>query len=402
MIVLLCVNELSVNMSSVPTLVALCCQAVDRLLIINLDNALDVLQYGRTHDLPTLADRATAFIRSSFVGLCARHPAADLEAVLGLKEYLAMSKEATEIGEGVSRLRLLGTVVDTPSKPTAGRDETTPRRQPSASTPRRGWQAPAATASEKCAKCGKTVYAAERLSPVSGLVWHATCFRCDDCACKLTVNSFEIGSDFNVPLCKPHFAQRRSAAGGLGLGGHPSPRGGADVAGSAEGAPSSLQGAPKGLSGAGDSAHETACRVIEEHRRAWGGNHCFRCSRAVYAVERQLARTHRGDDMVFHKACFRCLVRMCPKMMMICLPPQGTPPTHTAADMAHSTHSTQPALRPHRTTPRAEDKPPQTRRPHSNGLCPPLSEGPDPGSAQRYVNAGSPVQTGIYGSSTNC
>jgi len=58
------------------------------------------------------------------------------------------------------------------------------------------------------------------------------------------------------------------------------------------------------------------------------------------------------------------------------LTPTGYPPPHTAADMAHSTHSTQPALRPHRTTPRAEDKPPQTRRPHSNGLCSPLSEGP--------------------------
>jgi len=65
------------------------------------------------------------------------------------------------------------------------------------------------------------------------------------------------------------------------------------------------------------------------------------------------------------------------KMMMICLPPQGTPP-HTAADMAHNTHSTQPALQPHRTTPRAEDKPPQTHRPHSNGLCSPLSEGQVP------------------------
>jgi len=51
-------------------------------------------------------------------------------------------------------------------------------------------------------------------------------------------------------------------------------------------------------------------------------------------------------------------------MMMICLPPQGTPPPPSSryADMAHSTHSTQPpALRPHRTNylpPRAEDKPP--------------------------------------------
>jgi len=70
------------------------------------------------------------------------------------------------------------------------------------------------------------------------------------------------------------------------------------------------------------------------------------------------------------------------QVMMICLPPQGTPPPHTAADMAHSTHSTQPALRPHRTTPKTEDKPPQTRRPHSNGLCSPLSEGPDLGSGK--------------------
>jgi len=42
--------------------------------------------------------------------------------------------------------------------------------------------------------------------------------------------------------------------------------------------------------------------------------------------------------------------------------------------MAYSTHRTQPALRPHRATPRAEDKPPQTRRPHSNGLTLPLSQ----------------------------
>jgi len=81
-------------------------------------------------------------------------------------------------------------------------------------------------------------------------------------------------------------------------------------------------------------------------------------------------------------------------VMMICSPPQGTPPSpNSAADMAHSTLSTQPALRPRRATPRVEDKPPQTRRPHSNGLCSPLSEGPDPGSAQRHVNAGSPVHT---------
>ena len=51
-------------------------------------------------------------------------------------------------------------------------------------------------------------------------------------------------------------------------------------------------------------------------------------------------------------------LRLRVSMMMICLPPQGTPPPNTAADMAQSTHSTQPALRPHRATPRIEDTPP--------------------------------------------
>jgi len=54
------------------------------------------------------------------------------------------------------------------------------------------------------------------------------------------------------------------------------------------------------------------------------------------------------------------------------LTPIGYPAPNTAADMAHSTHSTQPALRPHRVTPRVEDQPPQTLRPHSRALvaCP--------------------------------
>jgi len=39
----------------------------------------------------------------------------------------------------------------------------------------------------------------------------------------------------------------------------------------------------------------------------------------------------------------------------VMLTPTGYPP-NTAANMAHSTHSTRPALRPHRATPRVEDK----------------------------------------------
>ena len=56
-------------------------------------------------------------------------------------------------------------------------------------------------------------------------------------------------------------------------------------------------------------------------------------------------------------------------LQIICLPLKGTPPLNTAADTAHSAHSTQPALRLHRATPRVEDKPLQTRRPHSICTC---------------------------------
>jgi len=44
------------------------------------------------------------------------------------------------------------------------------------------------------------------------------------------------------------------------------------------------------------------------------------------------------------------------------LTPTGYPSSNTAADMAHSTHSTQPALRPHRATPRVKDKPSPLKR----------------------------------------
>ena len=82
---------------------------------------------------------------------------------------------------------------------------------------------------------------------------------------------------------------------------------------------------------------------------------------------------------------------------MICLPSQGIPPPNTAANMAHSTHSTQPALRPHRAIPRAEKKP-QTRRPHSNGLFSPfLVQGGYGGMGmQQLIPRGGGVHIYIY------
>ena len=98
-----------------------------------------------------------------------------------------------------------------------------------------------------------------------------------------------LSSDDGAPLCRPHAAQRRAAAGGSYGGGG---GGGASK--------------PVPMSRAALAVHEAACQMIDEHRRAWGGSHCVRCAKPVYAMERQLARTHRGDNLIFHKACFRC------------------------------------------------------------------------------------------------
>lgn len=304
----------------VPSLLDLCCAAVDRLLIINLDNALDVLQYAHTHDLEPLTERATAFIRKSWAGLTTRHTAPNLCAVLGRKEYETMAKEADDISRAVARLRLTGTVVAasnsaidlngaqvlSPSSPASSMQAAT-----AASTPRRGWRPPAAAvATEKCVKCGKAVYSAERISPVSGLVWHAACFRCDECSCKLTIQSFELGAGGGVPLCKAHFAQRRSAAGGCTPCARvPSPRGpigSGSTPGTSVAPESGAEAGASGMSSTALAAHAATNRMILEHRRAWGGGACVRCGRAVYAMERQLARTHRGDELVYHKSCFRC------------------------------------------------------------------------------------------------
>ena len=76
--------------------------------------------------------------------------------------------------------------------------------------------------------------------------------------------------------------------------------------------------------------------------------------------------------------------------MMICLPPQGTTPTNTASDTAHSAHNTQPALRPHRATPRVEDAHPLHLRVYGSVL---LNHGSLP---RRRGSSSSRTSYGVY------
>ena len=57
---------------------------------------------------------------------------------------------------------------------------------------------------DKCAVCGKTAYAAEKLE-ADGKVYHKTCFKCDQC--KKTLKTGNYASLQGKIFCKPHFKQ---------------------------------------------------------------------------------------------------------------------------------------------------------------------------------------------------
>ena len=181
---------------AVPTLLELCCRTVDSLTIINLDNALDVLHFGRSHSIPALIQRGEAFIVNSFSGLTTKHSSDTLATVIGEPSYSRLRREAEELAEQTAKLRQLGVVVEPPPPPPLPplpqqqplqRASSAPPVPPPAVPPRaamsaaerarRRFSRAASASTEKCETCQKSVYPAERLAPVEGRVWHKQCFR---------------------------------------------------------------------------------------------------------------------------------------------------------------------------------------------------------------------------------
>jgi len=78
------------------------------------------------------------------------------------------------------------------------------------------------------------------------------------------------------------------------------------------------------------------------------------------------------------------------------LTPQGPPHTHTQQPTRPTAHTAQPALRPHRATPRVKEEPPQTRWPHSTGLCSPRSEGQTQSRRTSIVCSTSWLRQGVH------
>jgi len=55
---------------------------------------------------------------------------------------------------------------------------------------------------EKCVRCTKSVYAAERME-AGGHIFHKLCFRCSECDMQLNLNSYNQAD--GILYCKNHF-----------------------------------------------------------------------------------------------------------------------------------------------------------------------------------------------------
>ena len=180
---------------------------------------------------------------------------------------------------------------------------------------------------EKCHRCRKTVYVAER-AQAQGNVFHKLCFTCTECNSKLSANNWCVDTGGNL-YCKPHFTQLlRSSGGKYNLGNaaaeppsaSPPPTKTAWEAAPAQppvAAPAPASAAtpapapaPKPAPAAAptlkdDSAGESGTKVSKVKRTfsfgGGGGEKCHRCRKTVYLAERAQAQGN-----VFHKLCFTC------------------------------------------------------------------------------------------------
>lgn len=344
------------QLGSPPSLQQLCLVFIEN-CIVNCENVLFFYDFSQIHHIPALLQRCDRFVMASWPGIRAQHSPEECASVLGEQRVDDLDKEYVELQHATSKMKMLGSVVDTPVQPPAW--DLTPRRRalsaplaPSAEpapAPRSfgnvGVAASAGTSvraprrsfgggGDKCAKCEKTVYAAEKLA-VHGSVYHTNCFRCSECACKLGMHNFEKGSSGTL-LCKTHFAQVVSRHGTVASLTRGPATEAAAAAVDAIGGPSTSQLPPVPLpaapaTGVGAAAVAAAAPAPAPAAAvlpvrglpAWvasAAERCERCNKIVYAVERQTAElinsaqwgvnsAQRGvnsETLVFHRQCFRC------------------------------------------------------------------------------------------------
>ena len=173
--------------AGVPSLRRLCMQLIGDARV-DVDNVLAALELGTAHGIPALRNRAERFVRSTWKGVRAQHSEEALQEALGRDVFAALEREQADLDAAVRKLKITGTVVDGPARDIAGPVQMQPDASVQAQAVRNADSkrvAPQSTGGrfrfggggEKCTRCAKTAYPAERVA-VNDRIFHQACFRC--------------------------------------------------------------------------------------------------------------------------------------------------------------------------------------------------------------------------------
>jgi len=211
------------------------------------------------------------------------------------------------------------------------------------------------TPSEKCVKCGKTVYAAE-MAKMENQIWHIECLRCVECNKKLAgANWGGFVPPDNKPYCSVHHKRLLQAAGSAiefsgsttdskwnirvateGAQGYGSPSAAKANTGessepkseetpSEEPSQSESSGDPSGEPAATSSAPATTSSASSAPKAStsssggsgtksrWGGapsEKCVKCGKTVYSAEMA-----KMEGQIWHDNCLRCVEEGCNKKL---------------------------------------------------------------------------------------
>jgi len=175
-----------------------------------------------------------------------------------------------------------------------------------------------AVTNPNCPVCSKPVYEMEKM-PADDKVFHKTCFRCKECNNVLSLGNFAAMD--GVYYCKPHFKQLFKLKGnydeGFGREPHkaqwnkdddedrsispsPSPLNGTAVHTSS---PSPSPNSPVPSSSTTLTPQKSIGSKTERPASTNLGTapKCHVCEKPVYEMDKM-----KADEIVFHKACFRC------------------------------------------------------------------------------------------------
>lgn len=157
--------------------------------------------------------------------------------------------------------------------------------------------------SEKCEKCGKTVYVTEKIvieEKEGKKLYHKGCLRCSHCQVVLTLGNYAAMG--GVTYCKPHFKQLFATKGNYdeGFGGEKHTKNWAPQTNTA---PASF--VPVDKTDTKATPAPTNIEVASKFKNISSSDKCDKCGKTVYLTEKIVVED-KEDKKLFHKSCLRC------------------------------------------------------------------------------------------------